>query len=740
MKAFTLLFVFLFVFAFALMAQNVPQGINYQAAARNSQGEILPDREIMAEISLYLDSETEPPVYREIQECQSNSYGIFNLTIGQGTPLNDGLTDDFSQIDWLSGSYILKVRADFGTNEFLSGMQELGSYKLLSVPYAFSADKAVTADSLTGNITLNLEDLNNVDAESPAHMQLIAWDADNQRWILSDPGGLPDVFLRRDGSTDLTADWMISNFSIRLQNGNMDLENGRLTASELSGLTGLPVAEFSNDASLADSSDFSVPVESAVKAYVDNSVASGAWSADTEAVFMREEKKLGIGTSMPSDKFHLLLENEQGFLIEGTYGGPVPDLNAGTRLTFYPAKGAFRAGGLKDEPAYWNNASVGDYSAALGYDIQAAGDYSFAAGRQNIAFGSYTAVLGRNNQALTNYSFSVGRNNSSGALYSTTFGYSNSVSGMAATAFGEGNLARGDYSTATGLNTQTAKADGSKGKAAFAAGDSTRAEGDGSFVFGKDNLAQGDFSTAGGEANYTSSGGISAAVFGKDNRCEGNFSFASGHNLIAKSYTEAVFGRYNTNSGGSSSSWVSGEALFVVGNGTDDFNRSNAFIVLKDGSVGVALGNSTPQVAFQVGNSGDGSKAIANDWDIHSDKRLKRDIQVIDSASRKLSDLEGYYFYWDNKKDTTRQIGLIAQEVEKIFPELVSTQKNGYKTLSYSVLTAVLIQAFNEQRSEFEKIEEENKQMKVRIERLEQQNEEILEYIRAEANIKMLKE
>jgi hypothetical protein len=740
MKTSVTVFVFLLVFMFTLSAQNVPQGINYQAAARNSQGEILPDREIMAEISLYLNSETEPPVYREIQECRSNSYGIFNLTVGQGTPLNDGLITDFSQIDWLSGSYVLKVRADFGTNEFLSGMQELGSYKLLSVPYAFSADRAAKADSLTGDIALNLEDLNNVYADSPAHMQLIAWDADNERWILSDPGGLPDIFLRRDGSTDLTGDWTIIDHSLLLQNGDMHLENGRLTAYELSGLSGTVISNFSDDILLSDSSNVSVPTESAVKAYVDNSAASGPWNADAKAVFMREEKKLGIGTLTPTDKFHLQLATEEGFLVSGAYGGAIPDLNAGTRMTFYPAKGAFRAGGLQNQPDYWNNASVGNYSAAFGYDIEAAGDYAFTAGRDNMAFGAYTAAFGRENRALTNYSFSAGRNNSSGALYSSTFGYSNSVSGMAASAFGQENSARGDYSFAVGLSAQTGKADGTKGKAAFAAGEETKAEGDGSFTSGKSNLVEGDYSVAGGEANYTSSGGIASAVFGKDNRCEGNYSFAAGSQLIAKSYTEAVFGQYNTDSGGSASSWVSGEPLFVVGNGTDAANRSNAFIVLKDGKTGIATGTAVPTVALQVGTAGDGSKAIADKWEIHSDRRLKRDIQPIDSASQKLSHLNGYYFYWDNKKDTSRQVGLIAQEVEKLFPELVSEQRNGYKTLNYSVLTAVLIQAFNEQQSEFEKLKAENKQMKARIERLEQKNEEILEYIKAEANIKMIKE
>ncbi len=62
--------------------------------------------------------------------------------------------------------------------------------------------------------------------------------------------------------------------------------------------------------------------------------------------------------------------------------------------------------------------------------------------------------------------------------------------------------------------------------------------------------------------------------------------------------------------------------------------------------------------------------------------------------------------------DSERQLGLIAQDVEKIFPELVRTDDKGYKAVSYEKLTVILLESLKEQQKQ---IDEQNE----RIERLE---------------------
>jgi hypothetical protein len=85
----------------------------------------------------------------------------------------------------------------------------------------------------------------------------------------------------------------------------------------------------------------------------------------------------------------------------------------------------------------------------------------------------------------------------------------------------------------------------------------------------------------------------------------------------------------------------------------------------------------------------------------YSDQTLKTNIIVVDNAIDKVNNLRGVYFDWI---DTTRfnnkdQLGMIAQEVEKITPELVDTSSDGIKSVNYSQMTALLIEAIKEQNN-----------------------------------------
>lgn len=97
-------------------------------------------------------------------------------------------------------------------------------------------------------------------------------------------------------------------------------------------------------------------------------------------------------------------------------------------------------------------------------------------------------------------------------------------------------------------------------------------------------------------------------------------------------------------------------------------------------------------------------KIKTNNINETSDIRLKKDIVTIDNALDKVNQMRGVYFNWrtdefkDRKLDSTNQIGVIAQEVEKIFPQVVGTDKDGYKSVEYSKLVAVLIEAMKEQQ------------------------------------------
>ena len=126
----------------------------------------------------------------------------------------------------------------------------------------------------------------------------------------------------------------------------------------------------------------------------------------------------------------------------------------------------------------------------------------------------------------------------------------------------------------------------------------------------------------------------------------------------------------------------------------------------------VGIGTHTPAYKLQVGTSGDGTEARANTWSTFSDRRWKTNFQKIDSPLDKLSAINGYYYHWKDKEDKSRQVGVIAQEIEAVLPGIVSTDDGGYKSVDYSKLTALLIEAVKAQQTQIETLTTENQTLK----------------------------
>ncbi|MFO7869418.1 MAG: tail fiber domain-containing protein [Bacteroidales bacterium] len=121
-----------------------------------------------------------------------------------------------------------------------------------------------------------------------------------------------------------------------------------------------------------------------------------------------------------------------------------------------------------------------------------------------------------------------------------------------------------------------------------------------------------------------------------------------------------------------------------------------------------------------------------------SDKRWKTDILTIDNALTKVQQLRGVEYKWRQDEFPEKQftdgtqIGLIAQEVEAVVPELVMTDNSGYKSVEYANLVAVLIEAVKEQQelidAQQEKIsalETENSSMQTEIAELQNMQSQI---------------
>ena len=90
-----------------------------------------------------------------------------------------------------------------------------------------------------------------------------------------------------------------------------------------------------------------------------------------------------------------------------------------------------------------------------------------------------------------------------------------------------------------------------------------------------------------------------------------------------------------------------------------------------------------------------------------SDERLKDNISIIIDPLGKVLRLDAVEFDWNDKQEVYKghDIGIIAQQVEEVAPELVTTRSNGYKAVKYEKLTALLVGAIKEQQKQIDFLE-----------------------------------
>ncbi len=113
---------------------QVPNQFNYQAVARNSQGQSIPNANIRTRFTILDGSATGTNVYSEVRLLTTNQLGLFTAAIGGIGATN--ITGNFATIDWSTGKKFIKVEVDpLGGTNFLA----LGSTEMLSVPYALYA-------------------------------------------------------------------------------------------------------------------------------------------------------------------------------------------------------------------------------------------------------------------------------------------------------------------------------------------------------------------------------------------------------------------------------------------------------------------------------------------------------------------------------------------------------------------------------------------------------------------------
>jgi len=140
------------LFALTLMITSgvyaqTPQFVNYQAVARDGSGNILANTAIGVRFTIH-DAGTGGTVqYQETQTATTNSYGLFNLHIGSGTPVSGTM----GGIIWGTNTKYLQVEIDpSGGTSYV----DMGAQQLVSVPYSLYTENAGSAGTLTGTVPM----------------------------------------------------------------------------------------------------------------------------------------------------------------------------------------------------------------------------------------------------------------------------------------------------------------------------------------------------------------------------------------------------------------------------------------------------------------------------------------------------------------------------------------------------------------------------------------------------------
>ncbi len=410
--------------------------------------------------------------------------------------------------------------------------------------------------------------------------------------------------------------------------------------------------------------------------------------------------------------------------------------------------------------AGYQTKAKGISSVAFGENSQALGSNSFAVGEDAMAVGNFSAVLGFDNTALGQQSFAMGYSTIASGDGAVTFGNDSEAEGDNAMAIGYSCRASGIASFSFGDLCRAT------GGFSFAGGRSSRANGESSVALGEDCLANGSRSVSMGYSTYApgncatalgahgSAVGDTSTVIGNGSAI-GNYSTSIGKTTRSKSYNSFVVGRFNDTTSSSSTAWIQTDPLFIVGNGISG-DLSNAFTVLKNAKTGINI--TQPLAGLHIKgfdatdnrhlrleddnttdfgniyyngdlviknnrNGGDfffkdhlnnnamslfstGNMTIAGTLTQNSDARLKKNIVPINGSLEKILRITGYNYLWIGKEqDPSMQAGLLAQEVEKVMPELVRTDGNGIKSVNYIGVVPYLIEAIKEQQKKIESLE-----------------------------------
>lgn len=234
----------------SLVGQNVPQGISYQAIARDADGSIFENTEINVTIGIL---NTSLLVWEEIHTVSTNQFGLISLIIGEGVSTAEGSLNNFDEILWFDDTYFAQIGIEVDGGDLI----DLGNTQFLTVPYAFHAQ--------------TVENIDDADA---------------------------------DPTNEIITDFTLVANTLTIQEGGAQFQVDLSSFSQVDDADANPTNELITDVTL-DNNDMLTIEEGGAQFQVDLSLLSQDedWEVNGNTVF-NDTGSVGIGTNSPTSNFH----------------------------------------------------------------------------------------------------------------------------------------------------------------------------------------------------------------------------------------------------------------------------------------------------------------------------------------------------------------------------------------------------------------------------------------------------
>ena len=696
------------LFVTTIFAQ-APQGFNYQAVVRNSNGDAIANANISLRFSLHQTTAGGTLVYQETHSPTTSDLGLANVVIGEGTPLSG----TFNTIDWGSDVFFMEVELDPAGG---SSYSSLGTQQLMSVPYALRARSSGPGDRLQ-------------DADGDTKIQVEeSTDEDILRFDIAG-----NEHFRMDGAQLEVLNSGGSVFVGHAAGANDDLSDNHV----------IFIGDSSGYSNISGSENTAIGYHSLFS----NTVGFNNTAIGANALLLNT-----IGNQNSAQGSNALFNNTEGndntaygssALLRNTHGDRNTAL--GVKAMVLNDTGHYNTGGGYEA---LNSNSSGDQNTAIGSRALRSNN----TGSNNSAIGYYAdviggdlnnaTVIGANAKVATSNSLVLGGTGSNavnvgiGTTSPTELLHLSGTSGVDGILFPDGTL----QTTASVGGAQTLSITGnnlsiSTGNSVSVDGSTTNEIQNIDDVLTEGNNANGNIITNIGQIGLgTTSPDAQFLLHVEDSntgdgigarmKIESTDGFFAGQ-VFKNNSREYFVGLQSTSSANDNTN--SGFQIFD--------NTANARRLVIDHTGKVGIGTNAPDQMLTV--NGDASKVGSPLWAVFSDQRLKKDIRNFSDGLNIIQQMNTVAFKYNgkagHKADGKEYVGIIAQEVQEYAPYMIDRtlkklnedDAEDTELLMYdgSALLYILVNAVQEQQAIIEaqeaELEAKDKDLEERIKTIE---------------------